>query len=132
MPVKNFIKSTLVLSLLIVSSVSFAQPQMQQRSPEERAQRQTQWMQQNLTLTNDQNKKVYDIMLHHAQQADNARSMPAGQNKASEMQGANADKDAALKGILTGDQYNKYQQHEAEMKEKMKERRAGGMGNGGN
>jgi Spy/CpxP family protein refolding chaperone len=118
MSVKNFIKGTLMLSLLIASSVAFAQQdQMPKRTPEERAQRQTQWMQKNLNLTDEQNKKVYDIILSSAKQVDNARNSGGGDMR-SQMQDINAKKNDALKGVLTGDQFQKYQQHAQEMQQR--------------
>ena len=128
MTIKNFFKNALMLCILIASSTVFAQQgQMPKRTPEERAQRQSQWMQQNLSLTDDQNKKVYDIMLSSAKQMDDARS--AGGDMRTQMQDINAKRDAAMKGVLTADQYQKYQQHTQEMRQ---QRRAGmGTQNGG-
>ncbi len=128
MTIKNFFKSALMLCVLIASSTAFAQQgQMPKRTPEERAQRQSQWMQQNLGLTDDQNKKVYDIMLSSAKQMDDARN--SGGDMRTQMQDINAKRDAAMKGVLTADQFQKYQQHTQEM---MQQRRAGmGTQNGG-
>ena len=119
MTTKNFLKSTLMLSLLISSTIAYGQQQAPQRSPEERAQRQTQWMRQNLSLTDDQNKKVYDIMLNSAKQMETARTS----GDKSQMKSLKDRKDASVKGVLTGDQFQKYQQHESLMQEKMQQRR---------
>ena len=127
MTMKNLIKSMLMLSLLIVSPVAFGQQPMQQRPPEERAQRQTQWLQQNVALTDDQNKKVYDIILQSAKQADAARN--SGGDVKSQMKDINTSRDAAIKGVLTDDQYQKYQQHVQEMQQQRKS--GGGMQGGG-
>ncbi len=131
MSIKNFLKSTLVLSLLIVSTAVFAQQPMQQRSPEERAQRQTQWMQKNLNLTEEQNKKIYAIMLYHTTKADDTKNMAPGPEKRADAQAIKRDKNKDLKAVLTGAQFDKYQQHVQEMKDKKMDRRAGGGGNGG-
>ena len=131
MSVKNFIKSTIVLSMLIVSVSSFARQQMPQRSAEERAQRQTQWMQKNLGLTEEQNKKVYSILLYHANQADDVKTMQPGGEKRAEAKDIKRNKDADLKAVLSPDQYNKYQQHVQEMKDRRMQQRGGGMENGG-
>ena len=124
MNVKNFMKGTLMLSILVISSVAFAQQQgtMPPKTPEERAEHQTQWMRKNLHLTRDQGEKVYSIMLYYAQQADNAKGMRPGPEKKAERQGINRDKNTDLRAVLTGEQYDKYQQHEGAMKEKRKER----------
>lgn len=130
MAIKNLLKSTLVLSLLFASTIAFCQQQMQQRPPEERAQRQTQWMQKNLALTDDQHKKVYRIILNSARKVDNARSMPAGPDRRSNMQHINTERDASLKAVLTGEQYQKYEQHVLQMREKMQQIRSGDMQDG--
>ena len=127
---KNLLKCAIALLLLVSSSAAFAQQQtMQQRTPEERAQRQTQMMQKNLALTDDQTQKVHDIILKHARGVDNARN--SGGDMRSQMQGLNANKDEALKGVLTGDQYQKYLQIEQKMKEKRMQRNSDGMQPGG-
>ena len=123
---KNIIKSLFAVLLLTSASTTFAQQQMQQRTPKERAQRQTMWMQKNIGLTDEQSKKVYDIMLYHAQQADNEKNMAPGPDKKMDKRDLKRDIDAELRATLTGDQYQKYQQHMAEMKAKRQERRGGG------
>jgi protein CpxP len=129
MSVKNLIKSAMMLCLFVVSIPTFAQ--QAQRTPEERAQRQMTWMQKNLTLTEDQDKKVYGILLHYANEADKTMNTPAGPEKKAEKMDIQKAKDADLKGVLTGDQYQKYQAHVQEMKAKMQQR-GGGMPEGGN
>ena len=129
MATKNIFKATLMLAILFASSVTFAQGQnMQKRTPEERAQNQTAWMKQNLGITDDQNKKAYDIILNAAKQVDDARNSSG--DKRAAMKSINENKDAAIKGVLTADQYGKYEQH---MKEMQEQRKAGGnMGGGQN
>ncbi len=121
---KNILRSLFAVLLMTITASSFAQQQMHQRSPEERAQRQTMWMQKNLGLTEDQNKKVYDIMLYHAQQADNDKSMPPTPDTKAEKKQLKRDTDAELRAVLTGDQYQKYQQHVQEMKAKRQDRKS--------
>ena len=123
---KNIMKSVFATLLLISTTTVFAQQQMQQRTPEERAQRQTSWMQKNLGLTDEQNKKVYDIMLYHAQQADADKGMAAGPDKKMDKKELKRDTDAELKAVLTGDQYRQYQQHVQEMKARRQGQRQGG------
>jgi Spy/CpxP family protein refolding chaperone len=133
MSIRNFFKGALLLSLLSASSVLFAQEQGYgkgpRKSPQERALNQTQMMQKNLSLTADQNKKVYEINLKHAAAMDKLMDEPKGEGKRSEMQGINAQKDGDLKQVLTAEQFQKYQAMVQEMKEKRRER--GGGGNGG-
>jgi biopolymer transport protein ExbD len=122
---RNTIKSLFAVLLLLSTTTIFAQQQMPVRSPEERAQRQTMWMQKNLGLTEEQNKKVYDIMLYHAQQADADRSMAPGPDKKMEKKELKRDVDAELRATLTGDQYQRYQQHVQEMKARRQGRQGG-------
>jgi len=133
MQLKIFFKSTILLAVLISSSVVYAQ-QQQRKTPEERAQNQIAWMQQNLNLTKDQNTKSYDILIAHARGMDQARSSGTG-NLREQMQDLNVKKDNDIKLVLTPDQFQKYQQHEAEMKQQMQQRRGsqqgGGMQQGG-
>jgi protein CpxP len=122
MLVGNLAKSS-IISLLFITSVASAQQQYQKRTPEERAQNQTKWMQKNLALTENQNAKVYDITLRYARENDDANTS-TNQSKRAERRDIQKSKDEELKMVLTGEQYQKYQVHVQEMKEKMMERRA--------
>ena len=114
----------MIVSLLFVSSSIFAQDQMQRKTPEQRAATQTQWMQQNLQINNDQSTKVHDVILKYASQAEAASR--------DQRQSIMANRDADLKLVLTADQFQKYQAHEQQMREKMQERRANMQQNNGN
>lgn len=121
----------LFLMLIVCSCLNAnAQEQMGRRTPEQRAQMQLGWMQKNLFTTDEQNKKAYDILFRYAKRADDLRNSPGGGNgeKRQEMEGINAGRDAELKTVLSADQYQKYQAHVAEMKDKMRQR-GGGMQN---
>ena len=127
MPVKNLLKSAFTIVVIFSASSAFAQEPMQQqqqmpkRTPEQRATRQTQWMQKNLMLTDEQNKKVYNIILNAATEQENASTSPQkGERKA-----IARDEAGELKQVLTPDQFQKYMAHVQEMKEKNKERKAG-------
>ena len=121
---KHLVKSAIVLAVLFTSALTFAQQQMPRKTPEEKAQNNTRWMQKNIALTEEQSKKVYDIILRYVKQADDARSSAPGPERRQEMQGIEAAKDNELRGVLTGDQFQKYQAHMQEMKQKMQERRS--------
>ncbi len=147
--IKNLLKSTLVLSLLIASTAAFAQrvevkelpghnastqhqavmshESTQDLTPQERARRQTNWMHKNLSITDEQKKKVYDIMLLHFQKVENVKNMSGRNNRRSEMQGINAQRDVALKDVLSDEQYQKYQAHLEEIQQLANDRKAGGM-----
>jgi len=128
---KNLVKSIAFIAVVFSSVIASAQ-QMPQRSPQERAQNQTQWMQKNLGINEDQNKKVYDIIFKHAQEMDAARNSAAGEDRRSAMQNIAASRDADLKNVLTGEQFQKYQAHEQQAKDKMREHRSEMQNRGGN
>jgi len=128
---RNLLKGISLVAILLSATATFAQQAMPQKTPQERAQNQTQWMQKNLSITDDQGKKIYDIILKYAQQTDAARAEGPGKDRRAEMQAINSGRENELKAVLTGDQYQKYQAHQQEMREKMRERREGAQGNGG-
>ncbi len=128
---KNLVKSIALIAVIFSFVIASAQ-QMPQRSPQERARNQTQWMQKNLGINEDQNKRVYEIIFKHAQEMDAARSSGPGPDRRSAMQNIAASRDAELKNVLTADQYQKYQAHEQEAKDKMRERRSEMQNRGGN
>ena len=132
MSVKNLVKSMLTLSLLVISSGAFAQDQAQRMTPEQRAQNQLTWMQQNLSLSADQGSKVNTILISYAQQADKLRSQPTGPDRKSQMQQMRQNEENDLKAALTPDQFQKLSQHQQEMKAKMQQSGGGGMQQGGN
>ncbi len=118
----------LVLSALLVSSVMFAQ-QRQRPSADDMAKRQTEQMVSNLSLNDDQKSKVEAINLKYAQQQQAAfqSSNDDRQARMDEMKKMQEAKDTELKGILTSDQYTKYQQNQQERKAKAGNR-GGGQG----
>lgn len=113
-----------MLAVMLMGAAVIAQPQQgAMRTPQERVEKQMSWMQQNLGLTEDQGRKVKEILLRHAQDADRMHSEPKGREKnmdRREMQ-ANFHKDMAE--VLTADQLKKYEAHVEEMKARMRERR---------
>jgi len=122
MQIRNLVKNAIVFSLLVCSSSLFAQDQMQKRTPEQKATANTQWMQQNLQINADQTQKAHDIILKYAGQAETASR--------DQRQSIMANRDADLKGVLTAEQFQKYQAHEQQMREQMQQRRANTQQNG--
>ena len=102
---------------------------MQRRSPEERADNQTRWMEKNLNITNEQRTKVYDIILYYAREADKTNAdVPAGNEKKVDKQRIRKGREQELKDVLTPAQYEKLQAHMQEMKDRVRERREGMQG----
>ena len=133
MRIKNLFKTAFAVSVLFSSSAAWAQGQQwQKKTPEERAQNQTGWMQKNLALTQEQGQKVYDINLYYAREADSVMNAPKGRERKAQRQEIERDKEGELKTILTADQYQRYQAHVAEVKQRMEQRRNMQQEEGGN
>ena len=103
-----------IVLLLFAVSVSRAQPRPQ-RSPEDRANRQVDMLEKQLSLTADQKAKIYTVVLAQAQKRDSlmnaARS--AGQDRQAmwtKMQELQKENDKKLMVYLTDDQKKKYEQ----------------------
>jgi hypothetical protein len=118
MTVKNVVKAALLCCFLAPIAVV---AQREQRTPEERANRQTEWMKKNLSITPEQSIKAHDIFLVHARAVESA---PRGAGRRELMKSEMNARDNELRGVLTADQFSRYQQHEEEMREKMQQRRA--------
>ena len=94
-------------------------------TPEERAQSQTDFMKSKLALTPDQATKVSDINLKYAKRMDPViKSSEAPLVRMRQARAISAEKDAELKGILTGDQWQKLQASREEMRQKFEEGKA--------
>ena len=123
----NVLRNIAVATMLLAGTAAYAQQQMQRRTPEERAQKQTTWMEQNVGISKEQSDKVYNIILEHARAADNTATMPRDRETNKARRDIMKDRDDALKNVLTAEQYQKYQAMMQEKKAKMRERRAGAV-----
>ncbi len=92
--------------------------------PEERAGKQTERMNQELTLTDEQYKKVGEINLKYAQKNEAVANADEGRMKKMSAIRTNRDqKNAEMKKVLTEAQYNKYLEIQEEMAAKMRQQR---------
>ncbi len=94
-------------------------------TPEQRAEKRTQHMTEKLELNADQQAKVKDLHLRMAKQREELRSnetMTREEKKAAMIASHDAYK-VELRQILTPEQYEKYQEWEAQKKERMEKRR---------
>ena len=115
--------STVVLLLGIFTSCSQAQTRGD-RSPEERAQLQTEMMTEALSLGEDQASRVADINAKYSEKMANIQAQEGSRrSKFQAARGLMEEKDAELEAVLTADQYATYQKKKAEMRVKMKEKR---------
>ena len=96
---------------------------MTETSPEERAQLQTDYMKETLSLKEDQEAKVHGVNLKYAEKIQEAYEAPTKkQQKLQTMKRINAEKEAELKLMLSVDQYSTYEKNKEAMKEKIKAR----------
>ena len=121
--------TTVILVFAIVGMGTFAYSQeklnefMTETTPEERAQLQTDYMKENLSLKEDQETKVHGINVKYAEKMQEAYEAPTQkQQKAKSMKRINCEKEAELKLILKPDQYATYEKNKEAMKEKIKAR----------
>ena len=123
--------SVIVLST-IMGSLSALQGQRQggqrvQRSPEEVAKAQVEWMKTELKLDEPTQKKVYDVIFKYAKQSSDERQklMAAGDRDAmrAKMIEITAARDKELKVILRDKNYKVFKTKESERRQAMMQQR---------
>ncbi|MBS1950481.1 MAG: hypothetical protein JST37_05695 [Bacteroidetes bacterium] len=94
-------------------------------TPEQRAQRLTNWVDQTVKLSPDQKTKVYAINLKYINLMHETKDSVQNDRKAlwKDIQAENQQKDAELKSVLTADQYTAYAAAKKQRIEDMRERR---------
>jgi hypothetical protein len=119
--------SVFVLSMLM--GTTFAQQggpgqgQRVQRTPEETAKAQVEWMKTDLKLDNAAEKKVYDVVLKYAKQSSEERQklMAAGDREGmrAKMTEITTARDKELKVILGDQNFELFKKKEAERRQAM-------------
>ena len=98
-----------------------------QRTPEETAKTQVEWMKTDLKLDEATQKKVYDVVLKYAKQSSDERQklMAAGDRDAmrAKMTEITAARDKELKVILGDKNYELFKTKEAERRQAMMQQR---------
>jgi len=119
---------TLLLSLTMTVFVSMsAQAQtagenLKNATPEQRAQKMTDWMKTNLQLTDDQVASVHAINIKYANENETLKDNGAGRrDKYKKFKESQESKDQELKGALTAEQFNDYLSKKKELQQKMRE-----------
>ena len=111
---------TLTTLLLISVGVS-AQERLKNTTPEERANKLTEWMKQNLQLNDNQVSQIQAINLKYAQQNEHMKDATKSKDdKMKAMKETEQARDAELKGILTAEQFKKWQAKKSETKDMAK------------
>jgi hypothetical protein len=118
----------LLLTLTMVvcfSSYGHAQAtgeKMKNLTPEERAQKMTDWMKTNLQLTDDQTPSIHAINLKYATQNEALKGdTGARRDKYKRFKETQEAKDQELKGAMTPEQFSTYLSKKKELQDKMKE-----------
>jgi len=122
--------SLLILLAAILFSVSNTYSQQdngekkQRKTPEERAQKRADKMKEKLSLTEDQHKQVYDIMLSQANEMKTVwESTKNDQDKTARKEKMKAIRESGktqINSVLNADQQKLWETHKKEMKEKHK------------
>jgi len=102
-----------------------------ERNPEDMARNQTQRLKEQLNLSADQEKSVYDLNLSCAKRMAEAREAAAasgGRPPMDSMRSWNQAREASMKKILTPEQFEKLQAEREKMRQQMGDRRPGGGG----
>ena len=112
-----------MLSTLSANAQDRLEKLMNDTTPEERAEMQTNNMKETLSLTGDQVDDVSEINLNYARKMQNAYNVSRSKlQRLRKMKALAAEKDGVLKRVLTTTQYATYQENKAEMKERLRER----------
>ena len=107
--------------LILLCGKMFAQDVETKLSSEERARFQTEWMKQNLSLSNDQLVQIEPLNLKYAQKMEEVKAISGKIGKLKKAKSIMDEKDGQLKKILTKDQFNVYLEKREEIRDKMKE-----------
>ncbi|MBT1710811.1 hypothetical protein KK062_21395 [Fulvivirgaceae bacterium PWU5] len=124
-------KISMLLAVLIAGSFGQqATAQTAERTSltaEERAQKWTDWMKKELTLTAEQEPRVHAINVKYADQMDGIKAEEGDRrSKFKEVRETNKAKDEELKAVLTPEQFTKYTEKKQERQQKMRENRKRG------
>jgi|ADGO01.1.fsa_nt_gi hypothetical protein len=103
--------------------MSFTVMYAQDKSNEERAKMLTERMKENLSLSDDQYGKVYNINLAFINKATQLKNSGGGRlAKARKLKDADSERDKMLKGVLNDEQFKKYKQQKENNREELKKR----------
>lgn len=126
MPTKTVMKKLIAFFVvgLLSTTLTFAQND-QRRSPEERAQRQTEQLTKELNLSTEQAEKVKALSDERMKQMQEMRANGARPDR-QKMQELQENYEAKLKPVLTTEQWTKYEKIREEQRNRMRDRRPDG------
>jgi hypothetical protein len=127
---RNAIRFFSIIILAMAVTSLYAQPgqgnqgQRVQRTPEESAKTQVEWMKKDIKLTETTEKKVYDVILKYTKQfsAERQKLMAAGDREAmrAKMTEITTARDKELKVILGEKDFKIFKEKEAERRQGMR------------
>jgi len=117
-----------VIVLFFLMTSTYAQPgQRVQRTPEQTAKDQVEWMKTDLKLDEATQKKVYDVVLKFSKKSleERQKLMAAGDREGmrAKMMEVNTARDKELKPILGDEKFELFKKKEAARREEMRQRR---------
>ncbi len=134
-------KSSLIIAVALIGGIlagnvslraqGNGQRPARERNPEDMAKNQTQRLKDQLNLSAEQERSVYDLNLSFAKRMAEAREAAAasgGRPPMDSMRSWNQAREASMKKILTPDQSEKLQAEREKMRQQMGDRRPGGGG----
>lgn len=120
---KSVITMAFMAAIMLVCIPSFAQEKMQQKTPEEKAKMISDKMKTELALTDEQYQKVQVINLDFATKSKDIKKEGTDKSAwAEKIKPLDEERTTALKGILTPEQFAKYESMKENMKSKMKDK----------
>ena len=124
---KVTLTTTLIFAIVCLTSYAHAQEKlealMNETTPEERAELQTNYMKESLALTSEQEIKIHDLNLKYAKKMQDVYNTQDRKfQKLKKMKSVSTEKDHEMEGILNPDQYATYEKNKEAMKEKMRAR----------
>jgi Spy/CpxP family protein refolding chaperone len=134
-------KSSLIIAVALIGGIlagnvslraqGNGQRPARERNPEDMAKNQTQRLKEQLNLSAEQERSVYDLNLSFAKRMAEAREAAAasgGRPPMDSMRSWNQAREASMKKILTPEQYEKLQAEREKMRQQNGDRRPGGGG----
>lgn len=106
---------------MFLAQGAFAQNFGMQFTPEERAQMQTEWMEENLQLNDSQLVKVEALNLEYALKMEKIKEINGNLSKLRAARKISEEKDKKLKKLLDKEQFEFYLDKRKEMRKKAKE-----------
>lgn len=110
-----------VLFISILSLGTFAQNFNSDKTPEERAKFQTEWMKENLSLSEDQLTAVDSLNLVYANKMESLKEVKGRFNQLKQARDLGQEKEKELQKILNPDQFKTWQDKKSELQTKMRE-----------